>query len=379
MYKEHLNILVVPDSFKDTATSLEVSQAIENAIFSVWPSAQTVGVPMADGGEGSLDALHAAMGGRWCRHQVQDPLGRSIEARYLLAGQTAYVELAEASGLQLLEPAERSAQATSTFGTGLLMQHALDEGAQEIVLCIGGSATNDAGAGIAHALGYQFIRADGSAYLPVGATLSQLAQVQWPSNKRKPKITVLCDVNNPFTGPDGAVFTYGPQKGAKAPDLEMMENGMLHFRDLIHTQQGINLDDLPGAGAAGGVGGGMVAFFNADLVNGATHLLEALKLREKCQAADLIITGEGRIDGQTKHGKLIAGVVGLAKEYEKPVIAICGAMKLDHRELDDLGLTAAFSIQQDIGDWDLAKQKTTENIETTIRQIIRVIKMLSHG
>lgn len=378
MNKEHPHILVVPDSFKDTATSVEVTQSIMDAISETYPQATAEGIPMADGGEGSLVALKAALGGSWCSHQVKDPLGRSLEAQYLLVDGTAYVELAEASGLQLLARDERSAKDASTLGTGMLISHALKNGARDIVLCIGGSATNDAGAGIAHALGWRFINKVGDQFIPVGATLSEVADIQW-SGGEKISMTVLCDVNNPFTGENGAVRIYGPQKGASPQELAMMEGGMEHVRSLILRTQGIELNGIPGAGAAGGVGGGMVAFFEANLTRGIDYLMMTLDLDRRCAEADLIITGEGKIDNQTAQGKLISGIVQMAAKHRKPVIALCGALEIDQSGIKNMGLSAAFSIQKNVCSWEDATKYTQDNIKGTSQQIINLLKLWWHA
>ncbi|NND08535.1 MAG: glycerate kinase [Saprospiraceae bacterium] len=374
MEKEHPHILIVPDSFKDTATSVEVTESIVEAIHDNYPAAQTTGIPMADGGEGSLVALHAALGGEWHSLLVQDPLGRPLEAKYLLVGKTAYVELAEASGLQLLTPEDRSAKDTSTLGTGLLMSHALSHGAEHIVLCIGGSATNDGGTGIAHALGWRFMHSNGADFIPTGKSLSEITDFSWTGDK-KPSITVLCDVNNPFTGPNGAVHIYGPQKGADREDLAMLERGMQHLGRLVQEKCGIDLDGIPGAGAAGGVGGGMRSFFDATLISGIDYLIDALDLANRCAEADVIITGEGKIDAQSGKGKLISGIVQMAAKHKKPVIALCGALEIDQHDIEALGLAAAFSIQQRVSDWDDAVKDTKQNIRLTTHQIVNLLRL----
>ena len=248
----------------------------------------------------------------------------------------------------------------------------------EIILCIGGSATNDAGCGIAHALGYRFLDRHGHDFLPVGDTLIDIAEIIAPE-RCLIKVRVLCDVTNPFTGPQGATFVYGPQKGATPDDLDRLERGMIHFKSLISKWKSIDLDSIPGSGAAGGVGGGMVAFFDATLESGIHYFMDKLQIEKAIQNCDLVFTGEGKIDYQTKHGKLISGITTLAQKYQKPVIALCGALDLSTEEISSLGLTAAFSILSQLYTEEAAFSNTPRLISETTSQIIRVINWADHG
>ncbi len=379
MLDNPLNILVVPDSFKGSASSIQVTEAIISGITQVLPDTICTGIPLADGGEGSLDAIYLGVGGEWRTAFIRDPLGREISARYLLKLPLAYIELAEGSGLQLVDERERDPLLSNTFGTGQLIQAALREGAKEIVLCIGGSATNDGGTGIASALGFEFLDEAGKRFIPNGATLGNIVTIGSVTDNSKPKMTVLCDVDNPFTGRNGATFTFGQQKGADQEQLQQLEKGMVHLQKTIMQQLSVDLSKVTGAGAAGGVGGGMVAFFDATLRSGIDYFIEHLNLDEKIRKANLIITGEGKIDNQTLHGKLISGIVGLADNYDKPVIGVCGALELDANGVEDLGLLAAFSIQQQVVSWPHARDKTQENLTLTMQQIMRTIKRFYNG
>lgn len=373
-----MKILIIPDSFKGSATNVEVANYISRGILNVMPKAQCQLMPLADGGEGSLEAIRQSLGGQLIPvSAVQDPLGRMIEGSYLQMDQTAFVELAQVSGLQLLSDAERSAGQTTTLGTGAVIAAAVRTSA-EIVLCIGGSATNDAGCGIAHALGYRFLDRHGREFLPVGNTLINITEIVAP-NQLQIRMRVLCDVRNPFAGPQGATYIYGPQKGATSNDLDRIEKGMIHFKELINKWKSIDLNTIQGAGAAGGVGGGMIAFFNATLESGIHYLMDKLQIENAIRNCDLIFTGEGRIDHQTKHGKLISGITTLAQKHQKPVIALCGALNLTPAEISSLGLTAAFSILSQICTQEEAYKNTPGLIIETTSQIIQVIKWAEHG
>jgi glycerate kinase len=378
LFLDDLKILVVPDSFKESATSEAITRTIITAIKKVLPAAQCVGIPMADGGEGSLSTIHAVLGGVWQEALVNDPLGRPIHARWLRVEDVAYIELAEASGLQLLEDAEKLVMQTSTYGTGQQMQAAVAAGVKEIVLCIGGSATNDAGCGIAAALGCQFYDAEDHAFIPTGKQLEHVHRISYLSRAPVP-VTVLCDVENPFTGPSGAVYTYATQKGATGTELKHLEAGMVHLQHLITDDRGIDLNAIAGAGAAGGVGGGMVAFLEARMVSGVDYLIRLLRVEEHMQRADLVITGEGKIDHQTGQGKLIAGILRIARKYNKPVAAVCGALQLSATEISDLGLIGAFSIQQKVQSWEDARRQTLPDLALCVEQIFNFSKSFLRG
>ena len=369
-----MRFLIVPDSFKESATSHQVAIAISEGINEAWPEAECIAIPIADGGEGSLSALYNGLGGHIIKVKTEGPLREPMEASYLRVGNQVFIELAEASGLHLLSDHLRDPEITSTYGTGILMKHALDLGIRHIILCIGGSATNDAGVGIAHALGTQFIDKAGQRFLPTGGTLKDIATIRTREDIPDFQLDVLCDVNNPFTGDQGATYIYGPQKGGDSEKLDRIEQGMEHLRKLIEVNQNINLNEVSGAGAAGGVGGGMVAFFDAQLVSGIDYLIKRLALSEKVQFADVLVTGEGKIDHQTVQGKLISGLVRLCRASDKPIIAICGSLELSNEEIRTLGLTAAFSIQQRCCTWDQAKITTVQDLRSTSYQIAAIIK-----
>ena len=371
-----MKILIVPDSFKGSASSMVVADAIEQGLSRSILEVKCHSVPMADGGEGSLEAVHANLGGEWVVAPTVDPLLRPIQAKYLQVGSTAYVELASASGLDHLNSSERNAGLTSTKGTGLLMANAVQKGVRNIVLFIGGSATNDGGAGIATALGFTFRDRDGEVFLPVGNTLHTVHTIEAPPHASEIKVTVLCDVRNPFTGPNGATYIYGPQKGATNRDLVHLEAGMVHFQKHLESWSGKNLNQIEGAGAAGGVGGGVCALFDASMQSGIEFFLERFDIEKQIIDADLIITGEGKLDQQSPQGKLISGVARLCQKHQKPIIALCGAVFLSAEETRSLGLTAAFSILSSVCDEFTAIKYVRQNIIDQTTQIANLIGTL---
>lgn len=373
-----MKILIIPDSFKGSASNVVVANSIAEGVRKVLPDAECILRPLADGGEGSLETIRLSIGGDLVSVPTLDPLGKPITGHFLRVGKTAYIELANASGLQLISESELSARKTSTIGTGLVIKAALEETIEELVLCIGGSATNDGGCGIAEALGYRFVNALGHDFLPVGNTLYEIRHIIPPARLPAVKFSVLCDVRNPFTGIQGATFVYGPQKGASSSDLDHLEAGMVHLRDIIKEWKEIDLDQIEGAGAAGGVGGGMMAFFNASLISGVSYLLEKLQIEKEVEGCDLIITGEGKIDQQTKDGKLISGITRLAKVYRKPVVGICGVLVLTLEETRALGLSAAFSILSRITSEEEAMKQTASQIRETSGQIVSLINTFRH-
>ncbi|MCB0669007.1 MAG: glycerate kinase [Saprospiraceae bacterium] len=368
-----MKILIIPDSFKGSASNVVVAESIEKGILQSLPSAQCVKIPFADGGEGSLEAIETALGGSRVTLQTLDPLGRSIEAFYLRKQEVSYLELAQASGLQLVSDDEKNAGKTTTRGSGILLKHACQE-AGEVIFCIGGSATNDAACGIAAAMGYQFLDAQGKSFMPVGDTLSNIDKIISPDVLPKARLKVLCDVNNPLTGAYGATYVYGKQKGANQDDLRRLEAGMEHFRNKIIQWKNVDLNSIAGAGAAGGVGGGLVAFFDAALVSGTQYLMDQLEVEKQVQDCDLIFTGEGKIDSQTGQGKLISGLTALARKHAKPVIVLCGVRDISMEEMDGIGLTAAFTILAQIESEVDIFEKTPLLIQQTAAQIMRVVQ-----
>jgi len=330
-------ILVAPDKFKGSLTAPAAAQAIGDGIRDALPDAEIVLRPIADGGDGTAETLHAALGGSWVHVPgVADPLGRPIEARYLWIGaDLAVIAMSEASGLWRLHPGEYDPLRASTFGTGQLIADALHRGARRILIGLGGSATNDGGAGMARALGFQFLDSFGRP-LDLPAALADLGTIAPPSHASAAEITGLCDVSNPLLGPHGASQTFAPQKGATPARTESLDRHLRHLADVVARDLHCDFRDTPGAGAAGGLGFGLLSFCSASLKPGFETIAALLGLQREIATCDLVITGEGSLDDQTLHGKGPCGIAHLARAAGKPVLAFAG--RIDGSP----ALTAAF-------------------------------------
>ncbi|MDD4984429.1 MAG: glycerate kinase [Dehalococcoidales bacterium] len=344
-----MKIVIAPQGFKGNLTALEVSRAISRGIKHVIPDVVTVIVPMADGGEGTMQALVDAIGGNTISVEVTDPIGERITARWAMLsdGVTAVIEMAEASGLDLIPPEKRNPLLTTTYGTGELIRDALAKGCRKFIIGIGGSATNDGGAGMAQALGIKLINAKGAAIATGGAALIDLADIDTTAiDPRLADCDILlaCDVTNPLCGPEGASFVYGPQKGATPEMVLQLDTALAHYADVIQRKLGADIRDIPGAGAAGGLGAGLIAFLKARVLPGIDIVIQATSLAEKMRGANLVFTGEGRIDNQTASGKTPVGVARKAKEFGLPVIAITGEIGNGYSEVYREGIDTVFSI-----------------------------------
>ncbi len=344
-----MRILIAPDSFKGSLSAPEAADAMAAGVTRACPDAEIDRAPLADGGEGTTEALVAAAGGEYAVLTVTGPLGDPVEGRYGLidGGRTAVIEMAAAAGYALVPPDQRDPRHTTTRGVGELIRHALDNGATQIILGLGGSATNDAGAGMAQALGYRLLDAEGHDLPPGGAALARLDSID-PS-QRHPRLAdcqarAACDVDNPLYGPKGASHVFGPQKGATPETAAELDKALAHFSRCVADQLGASVADVPGAGAAGGLGAGVLAFCGGRLEPGFGLVAEACNLAERIERADLVLTGEGALDGQTLGGKVPHGVARLAKERSTPVAALAGRLGGGYRDLYGAGLTAAFSI-----------------------------------
>ena len=372
-----MRIVIAPDSFKECATAVEVADAIAAGIRRVVPEAELVLVPMADGGEGTVAALVAATCGTVVDVDVIGPMGDSVRATYgmLGDGRTAVVEMAAASGLALVPPDRRDPAIATTYGTGELIRHALDSGIDRLIVGLGGSATNDGGAGMAQALGYSLTDAGGTELPRGGRALSRLTDIN--STGKHPaldfcEVLVACDVANPLCGPNGASHVYGPQKGAGPATVRDLDAALRHYAGVVADQLDIPILDVPGSGAAGGLGGGLIAFTGAQLRPGVDIVAEAVDLAGKIEGADLVITGEGTLDGQTVEGKTPVGVARIAKSYGVPVVAVAGRLGEGYRELYDHGIDVAVSIAPDTIDISesirLARNLLADTAETVIRE-----------
>ena len=372
-------IVIAPDSFKGSVAAREVADSAERAVREVFPACEVVKIPLGDGGEGTMDALLAALGGKRVSCRARDPLSRPLWADYAILedGRTAIVEMARASGLPLLAPAERDPSRATTYGTGELIRDALERGCRRFLLAIGGSATNDGGTGLLRALGYRFLDRRGEELEPRGATLARIAAVD-PSGVspalREASFTVACDVDNPLYGERGAAEVFARQKGADDAMVRMLDAGLRNYARVIERATGTRVDELPGAGAAGGLGAGLVAFLGAELKPGIQMVLEATRFDERIQGADLIITGEGKLDRQTCMGKAPWGVSRAATRQGIPVIALGGSVE-DTPLLNQRGFLAVLSILPAPVSLERAMDKdfTLQNIQRTVEQALRIL------
>lgn len=375
-------IVIAADSFKGSLNSGQVANSVEKGIIKVFPHCEIHKVFIADGGEGTVNALVETLKGKLVTVKVNDPLMRPIDVFYGIIdnGKTAVIEMASASGLPLISPEERNPMKTTTFGTGELIKDALSRGCRRFLVGIGGSATNDAGVGMLQALGYRFFDVRGNELEKGGEILSQIEKIDDSfvvKDIRNSEFIIACDVSNPFSGENGAAYIFSPQKGANPDMVKLLDEGLKHFADVIKKYNGVNINNLPGAGAAGGLGGGFKAFLNASLVSGIKMVLEAIGFEKLIKNADLIITGEGKLDVQTAMGKAPRGVLDIAEKYNIPVIAIGGAVEA-FGELNRQGFAAVFPILPAPSTLKRAMETNyaKANIENTITQIMRIKLLL---
>lgn len=374
-----MKIIFAPDSFKESLSAPAAAAALARGFQRVIPQLEAVLLPVADGGEGTTEALVSATGGQLFEQVVADPLGRPITAQWgLLGGQTepiAVIETAAASGLHLLTLDERNPCLTTTFGTGELVRAALDAGVRRFIIGLGGSATNDAGAGLLQALGVQLLDQEGRALRSGGLALSGLQQIdlsQLDPRLASCRFEVACDVNNPLTGIKGASAVFGPQKGADAQMVVALDAALSHFAKLAEPVIGRDFSLLPSAGAAGGLGAALTGFLNAELRSGIDIVLDALEFDSYLNGAQLVITGEGRIDSQTIHGKTPIGVARRAKRQGLPVVAVAGSVSADATVVYQHGIDAVFSIMQGVATLPQALQEASSNLERTAESIARL-------
>lgn len=348
--KKKIMILVSPNAFKESLTAIQAAKAISRGILSVWRETKIIKLPVADGGDGTLDVLVTGQGGKTKKIKVTDPLGNSVNARLGLLdkGKLAVIEMAEASGLRLVLPTQRNPLVATTYGTGELIQAALDLGVKEIIVGVGGSATVDGGVGMAMALGGKFLDKKGKSIGLGGNELNRLHHINLSfidSRLRKTKIRVACDVQNPLLGSKGTVNVYAKQKGATPLMLPILESGMKNFSKVIQKDLKISVATVPGSGAAGGLGAGLIAFCDAQIESGADLVLDILHFDTYLRQVDLVITGEGKLDEQTIHGKAPFSVARRSKKYGIPVIAVAGILGENVSILHQYGITYMQSIQ----------------------------------
>ncbi|HAS6195888.1 TPA: glycerate kinase [Vibrio vulnificus] len=369
-----MKIIIAPDSYKESLTAMDVAIAIEKGFKQVLPDAHYVKLPMADGGEGTVQSMVDATGGTIIEHTVTGPLGQRVDGFFGLLGEgkTAVIEMAAASGLHLVTPDQRNPLITTTFGTGELIKAALDHGVEHIIVGIGGSATNDGGIGMAQALGIKLLDAYGNALGHGGGELAKLATIdcsQLDPRLAQVRLEVACDVDNPLCGTKGASAVFGPQKGATPEMVTILDENLAHYASIIKQQLGVDVRDMAGAGAAGGMGAALLGLLNAELRPGIEIVMDAVRLDEIVADADLVITGEGRIDSQTIHGKTPIGVARTAKKHGLPVIGIAGCLSADCGVVHEHGLDAVFAVVNRSVDLPTALAEAAENVELTARNV----------
>lgn len=375
------HITVAVDSFKGSLTSFQVACAVEKGFKKVFPDCVVNKVSIADGGEGTVDALVQTLAGEYVDVMVANPLMRPIQARYGVIdnGKTAVLEMSAASGLPLLLESERNPLKTTTYGTGEMIAHALKHGCRDFLIGIGGSATNDAGVGMLRALGYKFFDRDGKLLHGGGEILEHIAIIDSDNvmpELKEAKFTVACDVTNPLYGPNGAAYIFAPQKGATPKMVEQLDLGLKNFAQVVQRHLGVDISELPGAGAAGGLGGALKAFLGATLERGIEMVLNAMNFGQIISDSELVITGEGRLDKQTVMGKAPSGVMQVASSIGIPTIAIGGAIK-DCPELRESGFAAMFPIVAIPTSLENAMEYSVamDNVERTTEQIAKLIKL----
>ncbi len=377
-----MNVLVAIDSFKGSLSSNELAAAIESGIHEVSPDINVRKVPVADGGEGTIDALVSGLGGKKIEEKVKGPLFEEVNAEYgILDDNTAVIEMAAAAGLPLVPEDLRNPRQTTTYGVGQLINDAINRGCRDFIIGIGGSATNDGGIGMLNALGYKFLDVAGNELTPTGASLIKIARIdktKVPASLAPCNFTVACDVDNPFYGTNGAAHVYARQKGADDEEILALDQGLKSFAEVVSRELKIDLSLTAGAGAAGGLGGGFKAFLNAELKPGIEIIFDLISLEEEIKWADIIITGEGKLDHQTAMGKVPVGVAKLAQKHHKKVIALAGSVTEDAFKLHDLGVTAMFSVID--APMSLAEAMASENARRMVRKkVIEIFRIISQS
>ena len=368
--------IVISDSFKGTLSSQEICEIARQSVPRFFPDCQVVAIPVADGGEGTVECFVQALRARRITVPVTGPWGETLPASYCRAGQRAVIEMSAAAGLPLVK-GRKNPEQTTTYGVGQLIRHAVAQGCTELLLGLGGSCTNDGGCGCAAALGTKFFRTDGSPFVPVGGTLDQIARIDVSETKKLlegVQVTIMCDVENPLCGPTGAAYVFAPQKGADQNMVERLDAGLRAMDRAICQSLGLQVGSVPGAGAAGGMGAGCIAFLGAELKSGIEAVLDALDFGRRLRGADLVITGEGRIDSQSVHGKVISGIAKRTKPKNVPLIAIVGGIGPGAEEAYDLGVTAIFGTDRPAMDFRQYPEPAAVYYQRTLEDILRLIK-----
>ena len=372
-------VVLIPDSFKGTLSSAQICDIMEQNVKKHFPECEVVKIPVADGGEGSVNCFLTAAGGEKRKVIVKNPYMEDMEAFYgILPDKTAVIEMAACAGLPLVEN-RQNPEVTTTYGVGQLMLDAVEHGCKKIAVGLGGSCTNDAGAGAAAAVGVEFFDKDGEKLIPTGGTLGKVAKISMENMDERIKsaqIITMCDIDNPMYGKSGAAYIFGPQKGADDEMVQRLDANLRKFAERIQTEIGKDISNIHGGGAAGAMGAGMVAFFDSKLQMGIETVLDIVKFDELIQGADLIFTGEGKMDSQSLRGKVVIGVGKRAKRQDVPVVVVTG----DAEEVEDaydMGISAVFSTNRVARDFSVIRYKSKEYMEVTMDNIMRLIKIVN--
>ncbi len=368
-------IVLIPDSFKGTLSAVEYCQLGREVVEKHLPDCRVLTIPVADGGEGTVDCFVHALQARRVKVCVSGPWGEPVEAEYAVHGDTAFVEMAQAAGLPMVGE-RKDPSRTTTYGVGELIRHAVEGGCTNIVVGLGGSATNDAGTGAAAALGVRFKDSDGAEFVPTGATLGRIATYDTAAAERLLSgctVTAMCDIDNPMYGPQGAAAIFGPQKGADSAMVEQLDEGLRALASVMQKKSGIDVAAIPGAGAAGAFGAGIVAFMGGQLKSGIETVLDCVAFDELLGDTDLVFTGEGQLDSQSLRGKVVIGIARRAAAQNVPVVAVVGSVGDGAEKAYEMGVTSVFSINRRAEDFALSRYKTKENFIATMDAIIRLL------
>ncbi len=370
-------IVVIPDSFKGTLSSIEICSVFSEKINKIFPSATCVCLPVADGGEGTVDCFLSALGGEKISVSCSGPYFERINGFYaILQNGTAVIEMAAAAGLPMVE-GRKNPKKTTTFGVGELILDAVNKGCKNVILGLGGSATNDYGAGMAAALGVKFFDENGKEFVPVGETLKNVKKIDKSKCEKllaDVRITAMCDIDNPPFGENGAAYVFSPQKGADEKMVKELDEGVKSLSKVIESQLNISVSELKGGGAAGAMGAGAVAFLSAELKMGINAVLETVNFKEIIKDADVIFTGEGKIDSQSLRGKVVIGVAKVAKESKVLVVAVVGGAEGDLSLAYEMGVSAIFTINRLPEDFSVSRYKSKENLEFSVENVLRLLK-----
>ena len=368
-------VILIPDSFKGTLSAVEFCRLGREVVEKHLPDCRVLTIPVADGGEGTVDCFVHALQARRVSVIVTGPWGEQVQAQYAVHEGTAFVEMAQAAGLPMVGE-RKDPSLTTTYGVGQMIRHAVEQGCRDIVLGLGGSCTNDAGTGAAAALGVRFFDADGAEFVPNGATLQQITAYDTSAAEALLNgctLTAMCDIDNPMHGPQGAAAIFGPQKGADAAMVTMLDQGLCSLAAVMERQSGVDIAAIPGAGAAGAFGAGVVAFLGGALKSGIETVLDCVGFDELLRETDMVFTGEGQLDSQSLRGKVVIGIARRAAAKKVPVIAVVGSIGEGAEGAYELGVTSVFSINRRAEDFSVSRHKTRENFSATMDAIIRLL------